>query len=128
MLSEISLLALEDMSSSVLEQNFAVLWTKIYPEIPLMTQVPFVPGRRFRADFAYGKNILFYQGKPKLLQPPGVLIDIHGGVHRIKFDRDEEKAIIARQLGFKFHRLSENMLTELFLSDIGNSIKEIQPG
>jgi hypothetical protein len=125
---EITLEALQDMSSSVLEQQFAVLWTKLYPDIPLMTQVPFAPGRRFRADFAFGSNILFHRQKPKLLLPPGVLIDIHGGVHRLKFDKDEEKAIAARELGFKFHRLSQGMLKEVFLSDIARDIKELSQG
>jgi hypothetical protein len=124
-MQDISLEALKDMSSSVLEQSFAALWTSLYPDIPLMTQTPFVPGRRYRADFAYGHNILFYRQKPKLLLPPAVLVDVHGGVHRIKFDLDEEKAIAARELGFKYYRLSEKMLTETFLSDIANDIKNL---
>jgi hypothetical protein len=114
--------AWQDMSQSRLEQTFATLWLELYPEIPLLTQCPFCPGRRFRADFGYGK-VSFSKGKPHLLLPPGVLIDIHGGVHRLKFDKDEEKAIAARELGFKFHRLSENMITKVFLDDIANDIK-----
>jgi hypothetical protein len=124
-MEDISLKALKNMSSSVLEQNFAVLWTRLYPNIPLMTQAPFIPGRRYRADFAYGRNIVFYEEKPQLLLPPAVLIDIHGGVHRIKFDKDEEKAIAAKELGFKYHRLSKKMLTETFLSDIANDIQRL---
>jgi hypothetical protein len=123
---EISLQALQDISSSVLEQSFASLWTRLYPDIPLMTHAPFIPGRRHHADFAYGRNILFHRRKPKLLLPPAVLIEIHGGVHRIKFDEDEKKAIAARELGFVFHRLSEGMLNEIFLSDIAKSIEAIK--
>jgi hypothetical protein len=69
---------------------------------------------RYRADFAYGRNILFHRQKLKLLLPPAVLIDVHGSVHRIKFDEDEEKAIAAKELGFVFHRLSKGMLSEIF--------------
>lgn len=62
-----------------------------------------------------------------MLLPPGVLIDIHGGVHRIKFDQDEEKAIAAREAGFKFYRLSEKMITKVFLDDIAKDIRAMIP-
>lgn len=122
----ISELAYQDMAQSRLEESFAGLWADWYPSLDLMTQCPFVPNRKFRVDFAYGQNIQFQGKKPKLLLPPGVLIDIHGGVHCIKFEKDEEKAIAAVKLGFKFHRLSEGMLCREFLDAIAQDILSLQ--
>lgn len=128
---DISQEALQEMGS-VLEQNFASLWVERYPEIDLFTQVPFafsprskVRASKLRADFATGPNIQFVKSKPFMLLPPGVIIEIDGGVHRHKWDADVQKETVARELGFKFHRVYEATM-ELILEAIALDILDLQ--
>jgi hypothetical protein len=124
----ISIEAIQDMQSSTLAQSFASLWIDEYPTLDLMTECPFVPGRRYRADFAWGKEILFHRGKPKLLLPPAILIECDGGVHRAKWDEDKEKEDEAFRLGFKLHRLTEARVfpSSPWLAEIASDIQAIQ--
>lgn len=127
---DISQEALQEMGSR-LEQSFASLWVERYPEIDLFTQVPFafsprskVKASKLRADFAVGSNIQFLRSKPFMLLPPGVIIEIDGGVHRYKWDADVEKEATARKLGFKFHRVYEATM-ELMLEAIATDILDL---
>ena len=106
--------ALKDMEKSVLEQTFAEIWVEMYPDIPLMTQVPFawsdrtvVRRGKLRADFAWddGRPFIGCKEHP-FLAPPGVLIECDGGVHKIKFEEDRHKEDVAYKVGFKLHRLT----------------------
>ena len=121
--------ALTEMGST-LEQSFAALWIERYPELDLFTQVPFafsprgkVRASKLRADFAAGSNIQYVKSKPFLLLPPAVLIEVDGGVHRHKWDADVQKETVARELGFKFHRVYEEtmgLVMEAIAHDIQN--------
>lgn len=123
--------ALQEMGSQ-LEQSFASLWVERYPEIDLLTQVPFafspqgkVRASKLRADFAAGPNIQFVKSKPFMLLPPGVIIEIDGGVHRHKWDEDVQKEAVARELGFKFHRVYEETM-HLVIDAIALDILDLQ--
>ena len=121
----ISTEAIQDIGNSPLAQNFANIWVEQYPDIDLVTETKFVSDRRFRADFAWGCSWLWGKnGKRRLLLPPGVLIDCHGGVHRVsaKFAKDNEKEAIALRLGFKYHRVYPETLEE----KIGAIAQDIQ--
>lgn len=118
---------------SSLEQSFAALWVERYPEINLFTQVPFafsprgkVRASKLRADFAAGNNIQYVKGKPFLLLPPAVLIEVDGGVHRHKWDNDVQKEAVARGLGFKFHRVYEETM-HLVIDVIASDIRNLNP-
>ena len=128
--------ALKDMEKSVLEQTFAEIWVEMYPDIPLMTQVPFawsdrtvVRRGKLRADFAWddGRPFIGCKEHP-FLAPPGVLIECDGGVHKIKFEEDRHKEDVAYKLGFKLHRLTGDriFLDSPWIHDIAISIKELQ--
>ncbi|HEY9598319.1 MAG TPA: hypothetical protein V6D33_11675 [Cyanophyceae cyanobacterium] len=123
--------ALAEMASR-LEQSFASLWVERYPDLHLYTQVPFafsprgkVRASKLRADFAFGHNIEYAKGKPFLLLPPGVLIEVDGGVHRYKWDNDVQKEAVARELGFKFYRVYEATM-HLMVDAIAADILELQ--
>jgi hypothetical protein len=128
-------LAIADMQKSSLEQDFANIWLEMYPDISLMTQVPFAwSGRttirkgKLRADFAWDNGKPFIGCKPHLfLAPPGVLIECDGGVHRIKFDEDRQKEDIAYKMGFKLFRLTGDrvFLDSPWIHDIACTIKEM---
>lgn len=122
--------ALQEMGSK-LEQSFATLWIERYPEIDLFTQVPFafsprskVRASKLRADFATGPNIQFVKSKPFMLLPPGVIIEIDGNVHKYKWTEDVQKETVARELGFKFHRVYEQTM-ELMLDAIALDILDL---
>ena len=119
----ISCQALRDLSVSTLAQNFASIWVEKYPHLDLETEVKFVPHRRFRADFGFVPNIVFIKGKA-VATAPGILIECDGGVHSIKFQKDNEKEAIALQLGFQYFRLTEETL-ELKLDVIAEAIKNL---
>lgn len=123
--------ALQEMGSR-LEQSFATMWVERYPEIDLLTQVPFafsprgkVRASKLRADFAVGPNIQFVRSKPFMLLPPGVIIEIDGSVHRYKWTEDVQKETVARELGFKFHRVYEETM-ELMMDAIALDILDLQ--
>lgn len=129
--NSISPQALAEMASR-LEQSFASLWVERYPDLNLYTQVPFafsprgkVRASKLRADFAFGSNIQYVKSKPFLLLPPGVLIEVDGGVHRYKWDNDVQKEVVARELGFKFHRVYEQTMG-MMLDAIAADILELQ--
>lgn len=122
--------ALQEMES-LLEQSFAALWIERYPHLDLFTQVPFafsprgkVRASKLRADFAAGSNIQYVRSKPFLLLPPGVLIEIDGGVHLYKWTEDVQKETVARELGFKFHRVYEETM-ELVIEAIATDIQNL---
>jgi hypothetical protein len=128
--------ALKDMEKSVLEQTFAEIWVEMYPDISLMTQVPFawsdrtvVRRGKLRADFAWddGRPFIGCKEHP-FLAPPGVLIECDGGVHKIKFEEDRHKEDVAYKLGFKLYRLTGDriFLDSPWIHDIAASIKELQ--
>lgn len=108
-------IAWNDIGENKLEESFASEWVKYYPDIHLMTQVPFAPSpfalkrkTYLRADFAYGTHIQFEgkrKRKPKMLLPPGILIECDGGVHKYTWERDVDRESVARELGFSFHRV-----------------------
>lgn len=127
--------AIEDMSKSLLAQDFAEIWVEMYPTIDLMTEVPFAfSGRtlvrkgKLRADFAWDNKKPFIGCKPHLfLAPPGVLIECDGGVHRLKFDEDRQKEDIAYKMGFKLHRLTRDRVfpDSPWIRDIARDIEEL---
>lgn len=123
--------ALAEMGSR-LEQSFASLWVERYPGLDLFTQVPFafsprgkVRASKLRADFATGPNIQFVKSKPFMLLPPGVVIEIDGSVHKYKWTEDVEKETVARELGFKFHRVYEETM-HLVMDAIAADIIDLQ--
>lgn len=123
-MSTISTEALQDLSVSTLAQNFANIWLERYPDIDLQTEVKFVHNRRYRADFGFVPNIVWIKGKP-VANAPGVLIEVDGGIHAIKFKQDNQKEAIALQLGFTYFRLTEETL-EFKLGAIATAIKSLQ--
>lgn len=132
-MAEISTQALKEMMGSRLEQSFAAMWVERYPHLDLFTQAPFafsprrkVRASKLRADFAVGPNIQFVKSKPFMLLPPGVIIEIDGSVHRYKWTEDVQKEAVARELGFKFHRVYEETM-ELVLEAIALDIINLHP-
>lgn len=122
-MTTISTEALQDISVSSLAQNFANIWLERYPDIDLKTEVKFVHNRRFRADFGFVPNIVWVK-KKAIAVSPGILIECDGGVHAIKFKKDNEKEAIALQLGFTYFRVTEETL-ELKLWAIAAAIKSM---
>ncbi len=127
--------ALKDMEKSLLEQDFAEIWVEMYPDLQLMTKVPFAfSGRtvirrgKLWADFAWDDGRPFVMRDGHLfLAPPGVLVECDGGVHKIKFTEDREKEDIAYTLGFKLHRLTRErvFLGSPWIQDVAKDIQAI---
>lgn len=100
---------------SNLENQFESLWTYLFPDIDLNTEVTLIPKRRFRFDYVH--------------EPSKVAIEINGqiwhkGGHSSGkgLQRDYEKLNLAQSLGYKVFQLSGNMINEEWLNIIATTI------
>jgi len=101
--------------TSHLEVEFDQLWTELFPQIDLETEVKLISGRRFRVDYVH--------------KPSKVVIEINGGTWSKMghssgrgLNRDYEKLNLLQLQGYRVFQLSSDMINPHWLGLIAKTI------